>query len=119
MANQWPRALLRAELREAGYDALAARDLDESLAYPAADAKRGPVRLVIVDQNVVDSSHESLLTQLAERLNNPPMLLLASAVAPPSNIGGRVLQRPMSIADIVRAVQASVPLSQPTAHPVD
>jgi DNA-binding response OmpR family regulator len=119
MADQWPRALLRAALRELGYDALAASDLEEALSYPASDAKRGPVRLVILDQRVMGSEHESLLTRLMDRFGQPATLLLASTMTPPTNISGRVIQRPASIADITRAVQTSLAVPTASARPID
>jgi Response regulators consisting of a CheY-like receiver domain and a winged-helix DNA-binding domain len=50
MPEQWPRALLRAELRERGYDALGAPGVAAALAYPVSAPARGPVRLILIDQ---------------------------------------------------------------------
>src|SRR6266581_4880723 len=47
--EQWPRALVRAQLDEAGYDAIGARTLSRALRHPPDDAERGPLRLVVVD----------------------------------------------------------------------
>src|SRR3954470_19927901 len=47
MPDQWPRALLRAALRDAGYDAVGAPGLSAALRYRPAVADRGPVRLVV------------------------------------------------------------------------
>src|SRR5439155_20440400 len=47
--DQRSRALLRAELREAGYDAIGASSLTTTLRYPPDEPDRGPVRLFIVD----------------------------------------------------------------------
>src|SRR5439155_26767164 len=46
--EHWPRALLRAQLAEAGYDAIGADTLSRALRHPP-DAERGPLRLVVVD----------------------------------------------------------------------
>ena len=50
--EQWPRALLRAQLDEAGYDAIGAGTLSRALRYPPDDAERGPVRLIVLDSGV-------------------------------------------------------------------
>jgi len=119
MAEQWPRAQLRAALREAGYDALGASDLDEALTYPAVERGRGPVRLVVLDQAVLQGGREAALPGLLRHHGEPATLLLASVMAvPPSGPWSQVLQRPASIADIMRAVQALLELPA-TAHPID
>src|SRR4051794_25621490 len=66
MRAHWPRALIRATLREAGYDALGARDLDEALTYPAKEAARGSVRLILLDQRAVSGKDDPRLRQLLE-----------------------------------------------------
>ena len=119
MADQTDRALLRAALRAAGYDALGAGDPDEALAYPAAEAGRGPVRLVIVDQGAVQSDDFDVLTRMRQRFAEPATLFLASAVAPPSREPwDRVIQRPVSVADILRTARQLLPLPA-TAQPID
>src|SRR5436309_3851729 len=47
--EQWPRALLRAQLGEAGYDAIGTGTLSRALRHAPDDAERGPLRLVVVD----------------------------------------------------------------------
>jgi DNA-binding response OmpR family regulator len=118
MADQRTRALLRAELREVGYDALGARDLGEALHYPAADVGRGPVRLIIIDHSVLRDAPEDLLTDLLDRFSRPATLLLGSAVAHSTGSFDRVMQRPTSIGEITWAVQSSLPLAEGAAHPV-
>jgi hypothetical protein len=120
MADRGPRALLRAALRDAGYDALGAPDLGAALSYPATEAGRGPVRLIILDQAVLLGVGDAPVTRLLNRYGEPTTLLLASAMAPrPQHSRGRVIQRPTSIADITRAVQHLLALPAATAHPVD
>src|SRR5262249_16301446 len=117
MNAQWPRALLRAALRDAGYDALGARNLVEALEYPTLVPGRGPVRLVIVDQRVLPSGEEELLMRLLHRHNDSPALLLAQTTQ-----GGaegpwrRVIRRPASIGDIVEAVRTLLPLPAQGSH---
>ena len=52
-AEQWPRALLRAQLDEARYDAIGAGTLSRALRYPLDDPERGPVRLIVLDSGAV------------------------------------------------------------------
>jgi hypothetical protein len=120
MADQWPRAQLRAALREAGYDAIGAPDLDEALTYPGVERGRGPVRLVVLDQAVLQGGHESAVAGLLRQHGEPATLLLASAMTvPPSGPWSQVLQRPASIADIMRVVKALLKLPAATARPID
>lgn len=119
MAAQWPRALLRAALRQEGYDALGARDLDEALSYPEVEENRGPVRLLILDQEVLEGNNE-LLAELLVRHHNPDTLILESALHPsPEGAWPRVLRHPVSIADITKTAQELLPLAYGAVHPID
>jgi hypothetical protein len=110
--DQWPRALLRAELRERGYDAVGAKDLVDALGIPASDPGRGPVRLLLVDHGALAGPEDLLLFRLSGRYGDPPVVLLASAAtAPPRGPWTRVLRRPVSIGEIADAVAALVPLA--------
>jgi hypothetical protein len=116
MPTQWPRALLRAELREAGYDALGARDLDEALTYPRDEAGRGPVRVLIVDQALIPSSSDPRLLALLQTHPEAQTVLLAGAFQPPLPGPWRqVLRHPTTIADISRTAQQLLP--HPPAMP--
>lgn len=109
--DQWPRALLRAELRERGYDAVGAKDLVDALGIPASDPDRGPVRLVLLDHRVLAGPEDLLLFRLRSRHGDSPVVLLASATAAPERgAWARVLRRPLSIGEIADAVAALVPL---------
>ncbi len=81
--EQWPRALLRAQLGEAGYDAIGAGTLSRALRDPPDDAERGPVRLMVVDSEAAAAEPEALAT----------------------------LQRPVTIGEVVAAVRRLFPLS--------
>jgi DNA-binding response OmpR family regulator len=127
MPDLWPRALLRAALREAGYDALGAPGLAAALHYHAEAPGRGPVRLVVVDQAVLaDDDAAALLGELGRRHGDPGLVLLARAgdVQPWPGAAAtlawrRVLRRPTSIADLVAAVQTLLPLPPGSPRPLD
>ena len=117
---QWPRALLRAELREHGYDALGARNLGEAMLYPAAAPERGPVRLVVIDQDALAGVDKGLVTRVLERHGGPVAALLSrGGTIPSAGPWQRVIRRPVSIAGIVHAVLELLPLPAEQRHPVD
>jgi DNA-binding response OmpR family regulator len=127
MPEQWPRALLRAALREVGYDALGAPGLTGALRYRAEARDRGPLRLVLLDQAVLeDEESAALLRALLRRHGNPAPVLLARAMAArplPAAAEAvpwrRVIRRPASVADLVSAVQTLLPLPPERARPID
>ena len=113
MPEQWPRSLLRAELRERGYDALGAPGLPAALAYPVSVAERGPVRLVLLDQAALGPSDESRVSRLFERHGQPASVLLTRAgQIPVAGTWTSVLTRPVSIATLADAVASLLPLPQ-------
>ena len=119
MPDQWPRALLRAALRERGYDAVGTRNLDSALRIRPDEIERGPVRLIIVDQPAL-TGDATELTPLLERHRAPATILLARATQPVP-IGGwqKILRRPLSIEDIVTASEALMPLDATDRKPID
>jgi DNA-binding response OmpR family regulator len=125
--EQWPRALLRAALREAGYDALGTPSLAAALRYPIESRDRGPVRLILVDQAALtDEESATLLDALLRRHGHPVGVLLARAMPAqplPATAGPvpwrRVIRRPASIADLVAAVQALLPLPPGSRRPIE
>ncbi|HET9012274.1 MAG TPA: hypothetical protein VFN38_10705 [Gemmatimonadaceae bacterium] len=120
MADQWPRALLRAALRDVGYDAIGTRTLETALRLPDVDAARGPVRLIVVDQSALGDATGADLEAIVARHGAPPVLLLASAtVEAPAGPWRRVLRRPVSVADIVAAVESMFPLPATARRPLD
>ena len=127
MPEQWPRALLRAALREVGYDALGAPALAGALRYRPEVSGRGAVRLVLVDQAVLQGDRAfSLLTTLLHRHGDPAAILLTRATTMPRPPGQaepaswtRVIQRPVSIEGIVAAVRDLLPLPQGSSRPID
>jgi ActR/RegA family two-component response regulator len=125
MPDQWPRALLRAALREVGYDALGAPSLGAGLRYRAEAPGRGPVRLVLVDQAALaDDTAAQWLGSLIHRHRQPRMLLLTRATRSGALQAAalpwhRVLRRPASIADLVSAIQRELPLAPGAERPLD
>jgi hypothetical protein len=118
MPDQWHRALLRAQLREQGYDALGAPDLAGSLLYTAAEPERGPVGLIVLDQQAVLDSDDRLLAMLLSRHGRPPSILIAPAGRPALPGDWRlVVTRPLSIADLVQHVSALLPPAPESERP--
>jgi hypothetical protein len=118
MAAQWPRALLRAALREAGYDALGARDLDEALTYPVDEGERGPVRLILLDQEAVQGKEDRRLLDLLEKHPVADPVLLRGAFQP--SLPGpwrEVVQHPISIAELAETIRQLLPPPSHAMHP--
>jgi hypothetical protein len=121
MPDQWRRALLRAALRDVGYDAVGTLTLETALRMRSDQPDRGPVRLVIVDQPAFgDAGDAEQLVRLLDRYAQPATLLLARAtVGAPTGPWQRVLRRPVSVADIVTATEELLPLPAAGRHPLD
>jgi hypothetical protein len=120
MPDQWHRALLRAQLREAGYDAVGAPDLVSSLIYPAEEPDRGPVGLVIVDQQATIGTEDTDLVRLMERHGQAASVLIAPAGLPPlAGNWQRVVNRPVTIGDIVQLVRELLPLPSGASGPLE
>ena len=120
MSDQWRRALLRAALRDVGYDAIGTRGAREAAVIPATTADRGPVRLIILDQATLGNQSVSAFLSQRQRLGSPDVVLLARAtVAPPDGPWRNVLRRPFTIDDVVQAVQRMLPLPPALQHAVD
>jgi hypothetical protein len=119
MPEQWPRALLRAALREVGYDAVGTRNLDTALRVRPEEPDRGQIRLLIVDQSAA-SGAKAQLEKLRSLHGTPPMILLARpTLAVPAGPWERVIKRPASIEEIVSVVAESLPLPSALLHPID
>lgn len=120
MPDQWPRALLRAALREAGYDASGTRALKGALHQAAPEPARGPVRLVLLDQVALTREDEPFLDHLRERSSNASIVLVAPATRPVrEGPWTRVIRRPISIADLVQVIESLVPLAPEARRPID
>jgi hypothetical protein len=118
MPEQWPRALLRAALREAGYDAVGTRALGGGLRLSAEEHHRGPVGLVVLDQQALTGDRRDL--EELRRRAPAPIVLLAPALRPAADgPWTRVCRRPFSIGDVVRTIEELVPLPPEQRHPID
>jgi DNA-binding NtrC family response regulator len=120
MPDQWPRALLRADLRQAGYDAVGTRNLSSAQRIRADEPDRGPVRLVVVDQSALGESGDDQLARLVTSHNAPATMLLARPTVPaPGGKWRSILRRPVSVGQIVAAAQELLPLPAEDRHPLD
>jgi hypothetical protein len=120
MPEQWPRALLRAALREVGYDAVGTRTLSSALRIRREEPERGPVSLIVVDQLVLGRGGNGDLGRLFSTHGAPATILIARpTVAAPSGPWQRVLPRPISVADVVSAVETLLPIPSEARHPLD
>jgi hypothetical protein len=121
MSDDWRRALIRAALREVGYDAIGTQGSREAWLAPPEALDRGPVRLIIVDQDALSPVEIERLSALRQRFGGDPdiLLLARTTVAPPDGPWHRVLRRPVSVAEIVSAAEELVPLSAELRHAID
>lgn len=120
MPDQWRRSLLRGALREAGYDAVGARGVREARIVQPAAPERGPVRLLVVDQDALAGAERSHLDTLQTRHHDPDIILLARAtIRIPEGPWKRVLRRPVSVAEVVNSVEAVLPLPPELHHAID
>lgn len=116
MPEQWPRALLRGALRESCYDAVGTRSLESAARIPVREAGRGPVSLIVVDQDALkDDTALASLEMLLQRHGSPPTLLVAHATrAPSERAWSQVVRRPVSVDDLVREISRVLPLPEST-----
>ena len=120
MPDQWPRALLRAALREVGYDASGTRGLRSAQFQATPNPARGPLRLVLLDQDALTDDEGSYLETLRERTSNAPVVLLAPATRRVrEGSWTRVIRRPISMADLVHLVESLVPLAPEARRSID
>jgi hypothetical protein len=120
MPAQWPRALLRAALREVGYDASGTRTLKAALYQATPDAARGPVGLIMLDQEALAEDEGSDLKVLRSRTFAAPIMLLAPATRRVrEGPWTRVIRRPTGIAALVQEIESLIPLAPEARHPID
>ena len=106
MPEHWPRALLRAELIERGYDVVGAPDLPAAMSVRPVERGRGPVRLIAIDQDAMVEPQSRLLEHLVSRHRNPRLVLLARAqLNTPPGRWDRVVCRPALIGEIASAIE--------------
>jgi hypothetical protein len=120
MPQQWPRALLRAALREVGYDASGTLTLDGALYQAGPDPRRGPVRLVLVDQEALADDQWQRLEEVMARAPDAVLLLIAPATRPVhEGPWGEIVRRPTSIAELVGVIERLVPLPPEGRRPLE
>src|SRR5206468_2850084 len=96
------------------------RGLRESHLVRPSVRDRGPVRLVIIDQDVLDGPDLAHVSALRERYGEPDVILLARAtIPPPAGPWTRVLRRPVSVGDVVSAAERLLPLPVELRHAID
>jgi AmiR/NasT family two-component response regulator len=100
-ADHWPRAYLRAELLERGYDAIGFETLEDALARLAQARALRPALLILdLDGQVVDDRQRIAV----ERARVPILAVTgAAADAPPGPVAA-TLRRPLTIGAIADAV---------------
>ena len=120
MPEQWPRAHVRAALREVGYDAIGAETVVSALGHPPVEEGRGPVRAIILDDAAAVAAPTDAVDLMLARHGHPAVLLITSAVTEPLEVGGaHRIRRPTSIGEIVIAVRDLVPLAPEAQGPLD
>jgi hypothetical protein len=119
MPAQWPRALLRAALREVGYDAIGTRTVKGARVLLQSSEGRGPVRLILIDQDALTEDAQGDLEML-RRGSDAPLVLLAPATRRFSEGGWTgVLRRPLTVGELAQAIERLVPLSPTARRPID
>jgi hypothetical protein len=120
MPAQWPRALLRAALREVGYDASGTRTLKAAVYQATPDAARAHVGLIMLDQEALAEDEGSDLKALRSRTFAAPIMLLAPATRRVrEGPWTRVIRRPTGIAALVQEIESLIPLAPEARHPID
>jgi hypothetical protein len=119
MPEQWPRALLRAALREAGYDAAGTRTLGGALRLAEPEAGRGPVGLIVLGQEAFGSADHPTLERLRQATPAPILLVAPGGLRHAEGPWAGVIRRPVSIGELVRSVEGLLPLPPDARHPID
>jgi hypothetical protein len=117
--DQWPRALLRAALREAGYDAAGTRALGGALRLAEPEAGRGPVGLIVIGQDAFTPAERPDLERLRRTTGAPTLLIASAGREVEEEPGIQVIRRPVSIGELVRTIERLVPLRPDARHPID
>ena len=119
MPEQWPRALLRAALREVGYDAIGTRTVRGARTLLTSGEGRGSVRLILLDQDALTEDAQRDLEML-RRDSDAPLVLLAPATRRVSEGGWTgVLRRPLTVGELAQAIEQLVPLAPAARRPID
>jgi hypothetical protein len=120
MPAQWPRALLRAALREVGYDASGTRNLEGALYQIAKEPERGAVQVIVVDQDALTEGDEARLKEIRQLAPDARIVLLAPATRQArEGPWSRTVRRPISLAELVGVIEALSPLPPEGRLPID
>jgi len=119
-------------IREAGYQPHVTRGTERTIVAAVGSGRRheiealqvapdlperGPIGLIIADQNSVT---EKVMVALHERHPEASIVLLARATIDPlRGDWSRVLRRPFSVADVVSAAEALLPMAVSLRRPLD
>jgi DNA-binding response OmpR family regulator len=108
--ERWTRALLIAELAEAGYDAVGASSMLAALRYAGHDPERGLVRAIILEDRALDPEGKALLSELENKHPAARRIIVTRAFgAPPRGSWDDVIRRPISIGDLVARIRTLLP----------
>jgi hypothetical protein len=119
MHDQWSRAMLRAALRETGYDASGTRSLAGALRLAEPDAARGPVGLIVLGHEAFSPEERPELERLRATTQAPILVIAGTGSATSDGPWSRVLRRPISVGELVRAIESVIPLPFEARHPID
>jgi len=109
MPEHWPRALLRAELIERGYDVVGAPDLATALLARPVEKGRGPVLAILIDQDALVEPQSNLFDLLVSRYRNPRLVLLArTQLKTPPGPWDKIVPKPALIGQIANAVSETL-----------
>ena len=109
MPEHWPRALLRAELIERGYDVIGAPDLATALLCRPAEKDRGPVGVILIDQDSLVEPQIRLFDLLVSRHPKPRLVLLARAqLGTPPGDWHDIVRKPALIGEIASAIERAL-----------
>lgn len=110
MPDHWQRVLVRAELIERGHDVVGATSPEEALRVAPFDPERGPVSILVLDQEVAEGEEAALLPALLARHPDArKMLLRHPTLADPAGRWDRIISRPVSVGEVAAAVEEMLP----------
>jgi DNA-binding NtrC family response regulator len=116
-SEQWPRACLRAELIERGYDAIGFIALNDAIETLSQEAGREP------DAILIESRDQDLTNEMLETIEglNVPTLLLAGTFDRANPLvqkhrWTKILTRPFSLGRVSDIVQDLVPVTHSRAR---
>ena len=112
LRGRWPRALLRAQLRERGYDAVAAPSLAAALPYVSGPRGVFP-RLILVEGELLGQEDAAeRLAQLSDGVSPAVVLLRQGEGAVPEGDWTAVLPRSLPHDELLRTVTRLVPAQE-------